>query len=68
MMVFDIKFYTNHPSLSFRDCLVNGEIDIQRFWVYKRRKHRMLVYVDPHSEFLMVWSNYDYDVNQNHLK
>ena len=28
--------------LSLRDCFVNGEVDIYRYWTYKRRKQRKM--------------------------
>ena len=39
-MGFDIASYLEPPPISISDCLVNGEIDIHRYRMYKRRKLR----------------------------
>ena len=39
-MGFDIASYLEPPPISITDCLVNGEIDIHRYRMYKRRKLR----------------------------
>ena len=39
-MVFDITSYLDPPPISIHDCLVNGEIDIHRYWMYQRQKQR----------------------------
>ena len=39
-MVFDIASYLEPPPISITDCLVNGEIDIHRYWMYQRGKRR----------------------------
>lgn len=37
-MAFDITSFINPPPISIHDCLANREIDIQCYWMYKRKK------------------------------